>query len=170
MTLGAFSKDPRLGAGRRVPGPPETMVAGGVAGCQYACAAHMKPLFLSGTALVPDVGCVQGKCSQDVHYDKTCRCNTCVHVSLSRAPGSCECESSHDGVSIHGDAAPQAGGLLLPLHPAADRPLRHGHKRRVRVQVKTSKPGRPTVKVNLNASLVCYRAGCADVLASMVQS
>lgn len=30
LTLGAFSKDPRLGAGRRVPGPPETMVAGGV--------------------------------------------------------------------------------------------------------------------------------------------
>ena len=134
-------------------------------------AAHMKPLFLSGTVLVPDVGRVQGKCSQDVHYDKTCRCNTCVHVSSSRAPGSYECESSHDGVSIHGDAAPQAGGLLLPLHPAADRPIRHGHERRVRVLVKTSKPGRPTtVKSNLDASLVCYCAGFADVLASMVQS
>ena len=96
---------------------------------------------------------------------------TCVHVSSSRAPGSCECESSNDGISFHGNAAPQAGGLLLPLHPAVDRPLRHGHERRVRVLVKTSKPGRPTtVKVNFDASLVCYRAEVADVLAPMVQS
>lgn len=61
-----------------------------------------------------------------------------VHVSSSRVPGSCECESCHDGISFHGNAAPPAGGLLLPLHPAADRPLRHGHERRVRVQVKTN--------------------------------
>ena len=78
LTLGAFSKDPRsprLGAGRRVPGPPETMVAGGVLAVDMHCTRcpheAIVPLWDGARARS---GLCAGQCSQDVAYNKTCRC------------------------------------------------------------------------------------------------
>jgi hypothetical protein len=71
----------------------------------------MKPLFLSGTALVLGVGCVQVSVRRMWPTIKPVGVH--VHDPSSRVPGCFQRVSSHDGVSFHGNAASWREGYCV---------------------------------------------------------
>lgn len=76
LTLGAFSKDPRLGTARRDPGLPKQWLL--VEWLWHACDAHMKVFITFWYSARATSGLCAGKCSQAWAYSN-CRC---THVRM----------------------------------------------------------------------------------------